>query len=118
MDAAADRIEEKPGPIDVRVNAAFSTVFAPVAESRPEELRRTTEVTYFGFVHGTQAALRRMLPRDRGTIVQVGPALDSPARRCAAGGVLRGQARHPGLHRVPALRAAARPQRVRVTWSR
>ncbi len=57
------------------MNAAFSTVFAPVPEIRPEELRRATEVTYFGFVHGTQAALRRMTPRDRGTIVQVGSAL-------------------------------------------
>ncbi|MER6164624.1 SDR family oxidoreductase [Streptomyces violaceorubidus] len=75
VDAAAGRVEEELGPIDVWVNAAFSTVFAPVAEIRPEELRRATEVTYFGFVHGTQAALRRMTPRDRGTIVQVGSAL-------------------------------------------
>ncbi|GHB58526.1 hypothetical protein GCM10010377_56860 [Streptomyces viridiviolaceus] len=75
VDAAAARVEEELGPIDVWVNAAFTTVFAPVAEVRPEELRRATEVTYFGFVHGTQAALRRMLPRDRGTIVQVGSAL-------------------------------------------
>ncbi|MFG3335082.1 SDR family oxidoreductase [Streptomyces tendae] len=75
VDAAATRVEEEFGPIDVWVNAAFSTVFAPVPEIRPEELRRATEVTYFGFVHGTQAALRRMTPRDRGTIVQVGSAL-------------------------------------------
>ncbi|WP_217169203.1 SDR family oxidoreductase [Streptomyces sp. AC512_CC834] len=75
VDEAAARIEEELGPIDVWVNAAFSTVFAPVAEVRPEELKRATEVTYFGFVHGTQAALRHMTPRDRGTIVQVGSAL-------------------------------------------
>ncbi|WP_432185640.1 SDR family oxidoreductase [Streptomyces tendae] len=75
VDGAATRVEEEFGPIDVWVNAAFSTVFAPVPEIRPEELRRATEVTYFGFVHGTQAALRRMTPRDRGTIVQVGSAL-------------------------------------------
>ncbi|MET9776501.1 SDR family oxidoreductase [Streptomyces sp. NPDC006367] len=75
VDAAATRIEDELGPIDVWVNAAFTTVFAPVMEVRPEELRRATEVTYFGFVHGTQAALRRMVPRDRGTIVQVGSAL-------------------------------------------
>ncbi|MDA5141642.1 SDR family oxidoreductase [Streptomyces sp. AD681] len=75
VDTAATRVEEEFGPIDVWVNAAFSTVFAPVPEIRPEELRRATEVTYFGFVHGTQAALRRMTPRDRGTIVQVGSAL-------------------------------------------
>ncbi|MGW4024329.1 SDR family oxidoreductase [Streptomyces sp. NPDC005009] len=75
VDAAATRIEDEFGPIDVWVNAAFTTVFAPVAEVKPEELKRATEVTYFGFVHGTQAALRRMTPRDRGTIVQVGSAL-------------------------------------------
>ncbi|SFB95658.1 SDR family oxidoreductase [Streptomyces aidingensis] len=75
VERAAERIEVELGPIEVWVNAAFSTVFAPVRDIRPEEFRRTTEVTYLGFVHGTQAALRRMLPRDRGTIVQVGSAL-------------------------------------------
>ncbi|MEU3730779.1 SDR family oxidoreductase [Streptomyces sp. NPDC033538] len=75
VDAAAARTEAELGTIDVWVNAAFATVFAPVPEVRPEELKRATEVTYFGFVHGTQAALRHMTPRDRGTIVQVGSAL-------------------------------------------
>ncbi|MFC8520994.1 SDR family oxidoreductase [Streptomyces sp. NPDC057257] len=75
VEAAAERVERELGPIDVWVNTAFTTVFAPVSEVRPEELRRATEVTYFGFVHGTQAALRRMTPRDHGTIVQVGSAL-------------------------------------------
>ncbi|MHC3474790.1 SDR family oxidoreductase [Streptomyces sp. 7R007] len=75
VEAAAQQVEDQLGPIDVWVNAAFTTVFAPATEIKPEELRRATEVTYFGFVHGTQAALRRMLPRDRGTIVQVGSAL-------------------------------------------
>ncbi|MGW0496004.1 SDR family oxidoreductase [Streptomyces sp. NPDC003007] len=75
VDAAAERVEAELGPIDVWVNAAFSTVFATIPEVKPEEFRRATEVTYFGFVHGTQAALRRMMPRDRGTIVQVGSAL-------------------------------------------
>ncbi|WP_307825199.1 SDR family oxidoreductase [Streptomyces sp. M2CJ-2] len=75
VDAAAARVEEELGPIGVWVNAAFTTVFAPVQEVRPEELKRATEVTYFGFVHGTRAALRHMTPRDRGTIVQVGSAL-------------------------------------------
>ncbi|MGP2439564.1 SDR family oxidoreductase [Streptomyces sp. JW3] len=75
VDAAAGRAEDEFGPLDVWVNAAFTTVFAPADEVRPEELKRATEVTYFGFVYGTQAALRRMKPRDRGTIVQVGSAL-------------------------------------------
>ncbi|MFF5674882.1 SDR family oxidoreductase [Streptomyces hygroscopicus] len=75
VDSAAQQVEDRLGPIDVWVNAAFTTVFAPATEIRPDELRRATEVTYFGFVHGTQAALRRMLPRDRGTVVQVGSAL-------------------------------------------
>ncbi|MER7194671.1 SDR family oxidoreductase [Streptomyces flaveolus] len=75
VEAAATRVEEEFGPIDVWVNAAFTTVFAPVPDVSPKELKRATEVTYLGFVHGTQAALRRMMPRDRGTIVQVGSAL-------------------------------------------
>jgi NAD(P)-dependent dehydrogenase (short-subunit alcohol dehydrogenase family) len=75
VEAAAARVEEELGPIDTWVNAAFVSVFAPVTQVRAEEFRRVTEVTYLGFVHGTQAALRRMLPRDHGTIVQVGSAL-------------------------------------------
>jgi|RhiMetdeSRZDD1v2_1073273.scaffolds.fasta_scaffold79415_4 NAD(P)-dependent dehydrogenase (short-subunit alcohol dehydrogenase family) len=75
IEAAAARIEEELGPIDVWVNNAMATVFAPVMATTPEELRRATEVTYFGSVWGTMAALRRMVPRDRGVIVQVGSAL-------------------------------------------
>ncbi|PZT70270.1 short-chain dehydrogenase [Streptomyces sp. SW4] len=75
VEAAAARVERELGPVDVWVNAAFTTVFAPAAEVTPQELKRATEVTYFGFVYGTQAALRRMRPRDRGTVVQVGSAL-------------------------------------------
>jgi short-subunit dehydrogenase len=63
------------GPIDVWVNVAFTSVFAPFAELTPAEFSRVTEVSYLGFVHGTMAALARMKPRDRGTIVQVGSAL-------------------------------------------
>ena len=73
--AAADRVEREFGPIDTWVNVAFSSVFAPVTQISPEEYRRVTEVTYLGYVYGTKAALERMLPRDRGTIVQVGSAL-------------------------------------------
>ena len=75
VDAAAENIENRFGPIDVWVNNAMATVFAPVRATTPEELRRATEVTYLGSVWGTMAALRRMAPRDRGTIVQVGSAL-------------------------------------------
>jgi NAD(P)-dependent dehydrogenase (short-subunit alcohol dehydrogenase family) len=74
-DAAAQQIEETLGPIDVWVNVAFTSVFAPFWEITPEEFRRVTEVSYLGFVHGTMAALARMRPRDRGVIVQVGSAL-------------------------------------------
>ena len=72
--AAAD-VEEKLGPIDVWVNVAFSSVFAPFSEITPAEFKRTTEVSYLGYVYGTMAALRSMKPRDHGTIVQVGSAL-------------------------------------------
>jgi len=75
VDAAATAAEEQLGPIDVWVNVAFTSVFAPFWEISPEEFRRVTEVTYLGFVHGTMAALARMRPRDAGTIVQVGSAL-------------------------------------------
>ncbi|MEE1938346.1 SDR family oxidoreductase [Streptomyces sp. TRM 70361] len=75
VDAAATRAEEELGPVDVWVNNAFSSVFAPFTETGPEEFERTTDVTYLGYVNGTRAALDRMLPRDRGTIVQVGSAL-------------------------------------------
>jgi NAD(P)-dependent dehydrogenase (short-subunit alcohol dehydrogenase family) len=75
LERAADRVEGELGPIDVWVNNAFTSVFAPFMEIEPEEFRRVTEVTYLGFVNGTRAALRRMLPRDRGVVVQVGSAL-------------------------------------------
>ncbi len=73
--AAARKIEETLGPIDVWINVAFTSVFAPFSEITAEEFRRVTEVSYLGFVHGTMAALTRMRPRGQGTIVQVGSAL-------------------------------------------
>ncbi|MFF3985161.1 SDR family oxidoreductase [Streptomyces sp. NPDC001601] len=79
VEAAADTVERLLGPIDVWINCAFTSVFAPFTEITPEEYRRVTEVTYLGFVNGTRAALARMLPRDRGTIVQVGSALGERA---------------------------------------
>jgi NAD(P)-dependent dehydrogenase (short-subunit alcohol dehydrogenase family) len=73
--AAAERTEAELGPIDVWVNDAMASIFAPVREIAPDEMRRVTEVTYLGQVYGTMAALKHMLPRDRGTIVNVGSAL-------------------------------------------
>jgi NAD(P)-dependent dehydrogenase (short-subunit alcohol dehydrogenase family) len=72
---AAQQAEEAFGPIDVWINVAFTSVFAPFTQIKPEEYRRVTEVSYLGFVHGTMAALALMKPRDHGTIVQVGSAL-------------------------------------------
>ncbi len=75
VDGAADRIDQELGPIEVWVNNAMATVFAPVADTTAGEFRRGTEVTYLGTVHGTLAALRHMRPRRRGTIINVGSAL-------------------------------------------
>lgn len=75
VEAAAEQVEKEFGPIDVWINNAMASVFSPFKEMTPEEFRRVTEVTYLGTVYGTMAALKRMLPRDRGTIVQVGSAL-------------------------------------------
>lgn len=75
VEEAAAAIEKELGPIDIWVNNAMTTVFAPLREITPEEFKRSTEVTYLGTVYGTMAALRRMLPRNTGAIVQVGSAL-------------------------------------------
>jgi NAD(P)-dependent dehydrogenase (short-subunit alcohol dehydrogenase family) len=75
VEAAADEVEQTLGPIDVWVNVAMVSVFAPIIDTTAEEFRRVTEVTYLGYVHGTLAALKRMRSRDRGAIVQVGSAL-------------------------------------------
>ncbi|MGH3421891.1 MAG: SDR family oxidoreductase, partial [Streptosporangiaceae bacterium] len=75
VEAAAARVEEALGPIDVWVNVAFTSVFAEFTEITPEEYKRVTEVNYLGYVYATMAALKRMQPRDAGTIVQVGSAL-------------------------------------------
>ncbi|MDW5378749.1 SDR family oxidoreductase [Halomonas sp. HP20-15] len=75
VEAAAERIEAELGPIDIWINGAMTTVFSPLHEMSAEEFKRVTEVTYLGNVNGTLAALKRMRPRDHGTIVQVGSAL-------------------------------------------
>ena len=104
VDLAAAEVEKTFGPIDVWVNNAMTSVFSPVWDMEAEEIRRVTEVTYLGTVYGTMAALRRMLPRDRGTIVQVGLGAGvqehpAPVR------VLWRQARDGGLHGFATLRA-------------
>jgi NAD(P)-dependent dehydrogenase (short-subunit alcohol dehydrogenase family) len=75
VDAAATRVEDELGPIDVWVNDAMTTVFAPAWEVKPADFQRAVEVTFLGQVWGTMAALSRMRPRDRGQIVNVGSAL-------------------------------------------
>ncbi len=75
VEAAAAHVEAELGPIDIWVNDAMVSVFSPVKEMEASDYRRVTEVLYLGFVHGTMAALKRMLKRDRGTIIQIGSAL-------------------------------------------
>jgi NAD(P)-dependent dehydrogenase (short-subunit alcohol dehydrogenase family) len=95
LDAAASEIEASLGPIDIWVNNAMVTVMSPVPLMSPGDYRRVTDVTYLGAVYGTLAALRRMRPRNHGTIVQVGSALAYRAiplqsAYCAAKFALRG----------------------------
>jgi NAD(P)-dependent dehydrogenase (short-subunit alcohol dehydrogenase family) len=95
VEEAAARIEAELGPIDVWVNNAMATVYAFAWQVDPHEYARATSVTYLGAVHGTLAALRRMRPRDHGTIVQVGSALayrgiPLQAPYCAAKHALQG----------------------------
>jgi NAD(P)-dependent dehydrogenase (short-subunit alcohol dehydrogenase family) len=130
VEAAARAIEDELGPIDVWVNNAMATVFAPVWDITPDEYRRATEVTYLGSVWGTMTALRRMRARDEGVIVQVGSALayrGIPLQSAYCGGKhalqgflesLRSELLHEGSHvhltmvQLPALNT---PQ---FTWSR
>jgi short-subunit dehydrogenase len=95
VEAAATRIEQDLGPIDIWVNNAMATVFAPVSDTSAAEYRRGTEVTYLGTVHGTMAALRHMRPRRSGTIINVGSALayrsiPLQAMYCGAKSAIRG----------------------------
>ena len=75
VESAASQIEQELGPIDIWINDAMVSVFSPVKEMEAADYKRVTDVLYLGFVHGTLSALRRMLPRDRGTIIQIGSAL-------------------------------------------
>jgi NAD(P)-dependent dehydrogenase (short-subunit alcohol dehydrogenase family) len=95
VEAAAFRIEQAWGPIDVWVNNAMATIFCDVMRVTPEDFQRATEVTYLGAVWGTLVALKRMKPRDRGVIVQVGSALayrsiPLQSAYCGAKSALRG----------------------------
>jgi NAD(P)-dependent dehydrogenase (short-subunit alcohol dehydrogenase family) len=95
VERAADRTEAELGPIDIWINSAMATVFCPVQDLTADEVRRSTEVTYLGTVHGTLTALKRMRGRGRGTIVQVGSALayrgiPLQAPYCAAKFAIRG----------------------------
>ena len=75
VEDAARKTEEAFGPLDAWINNAMLSIFAPIWQMTSAEFRRVTEVTYLGYVHGSQAALRRMMPRDRGVIVQASSAL-------------------------------------------
>jgi NAD(P)-dependent dehydrogenase (short-subunit alcohol dehydrogenase family) len=75
VESAASQIEAELGQIDIWINNAMTSVFSPIKQMTAAEFQRVTEVTYLGYVYGTLAALKRMLPRDRGVIVQVGSAL-------------------------------------------
>jgi short-subunit dehydrogenase len=95
LERAAQQIEDALGPIDVWVNSAMTAVLAEVKDTSAEEFKRVTEVVYLGSVHGAQVALRRMLPRERGVIVQVGSALSRrgiplQATYCASKHALKG----------------------------
>jgi len=95
VEAAAAQVEREWGAIDVWVNNAMATIFAPVMAVHPEDFKRATEVTYLGSVWGTLAALKHMMPRDRGVIVQVGSALayrsiPLQAAYCGAKSAVRG----------------------------
>ena len=95
VEAAAAQIERELGEIDIWFNNAMASVFSPIQEMTPEEFRRVTEVTFLGCVYGTLAALKRMSPRNRGMIVQVGSALSHRAiplqsAYCAAKHAMRG----------------------------
>jgi NAD(P)-dependent dehydrogenase (short-subunit alcohol dehydrogenase family) len=111
VEAAAGRVEEELGPIDAWINNAMASVFSPIREMTAAEYERVTAVTYLGVVHGTLAALRRMGPRDRGTIVQISSglayrAIPLQSAYCAA--------KHAGLGFTDSLRCELLHDRSRV----
>ncbi|HZK81889.1 MAG TPA: SDR family NAD(P)-dependent oxidoreductase, partial [Humisphaera sp.] len=75
VEAAAEQAEQEFGPIDLWVNNAMVSMYSPFMDMTPDEFKHVVEVTFLGNAHGTRAALKRMMKRDRGTIIQVGSAL-------------------------------------------
>jgi short-subunit dehydrogenase len=75
LEKELDKVEKEFGPIEVLINNAMNSVFAPFKDITNEEFKRVTEVTYLGTVYCTNFVLKRMLLRDRGSIVFVGSAL-------------------------------------------
>ena len=112
VQAAADAAENEFGSIDLWINNAMVSMYSPFMKMSPEEFQHIVNVTFLGTVHGTRCALQRMLPRDRGKIIQVGSALafqiDSIAER-----LLRQQACDSGLYRVASHRVASREKQCR-----
>jgi NAD(P)-dependent dehydrogenase (short-subunit alcohol dehydrogenase family) len=95
VEAAADRVEDELGPIDLWVNDAMTGVFGEFLTTDPDDFERATQVNFFGFVNGTRAALSRMVPRDRGHVIQIGSALAHrgiplQAAYCASKHAIRG----------------------------
>src|SRR6187402_1102459 len=95
VDEAAERIEQELGPIDIWINNAMVSVLSPALQMNADEYRRVTDVTYLGYVYGTLAALRRMVPRNRGVVIQIGSALayrsiPLQSAYCAAKAAIRG----------------------------
>ncbi len=98
VEAAAQKVEDAWGRIDIWVNDAMATIFSPFMEITPEEFKRATEVTYLGFVWGTRSALKRMMPRDKGhhRAGWLGARLPLDS---LAGALLRSQTCHGWLYR-------------------
>jgi len=95
VDAAADQVVQRWGAIDIWINAAMVSVFAPVAQITAAEYRRVTEVNYLGYVHGSLAALRHMRTRNSGVLMQIGSALSYrpiplQSAYCASKAAIRG----------------------------
>ena len=106
VEAAAETVEREFGPIDIWINDAMCSVFAPAAEMDAADYKRVTEVTYLGYVYGTLAALKRMVPRDRWHDCAGWLGAGLP-RHSFAVCLLRSEARDSRIYRIRAMRIAA-----------